>query len=130
MPAGRERPAFHTVVFDLDGTLLDSDEALIAPFLALGVPRHEVTFGHLLVDECARLGIAMEAYLEAYDPDIAAPYAGVDDMLARLGPWAVASNKVRSAGQRELARLGWMPELALFADDFGGIKRLPPVLEA
>ena len=42
-------------VFDLDGTLLDSDAALVAPFVALGVPPERITFGHVLADECAAL---------------------------------------------------------------------------
>ena len=33
------------VVCDLDGTLIDSDEALLEPFLAAGVPREAVRFG-------------------------------------------------------------------------------------
>ena len=72
----------------------------------------------------------MEAYLAAYDPDPPQPYPGVEAVLARLRDGAVASNKVRSAGRIELARLGWKPEVALFADDFGGPKRLGPVLDA
>ena len=32
------------VVCDLDGTLIDSDEALLAPFLALGVEREAIVF--------------------------------------------------------------------------------------
>ena len=45
-------------IFDLDGTLIDSDAALVAPFVALGVPREAVTFGHVLQDECDRLGLS------------------------------------------------------------------------
>ena len=40
-------------IFDFDGTLLDSDAALVAPFVALGVRAEDVTFGALLADECA-----------------------------------------------------------------------------
>ena len=43
-PHRLSRPLPLVPVFDLDGTLLDSDEALVAPFVALGVPRED---GHL-----------------------------------------------------------------------------------
>jgi HAD superfamily hydrolase (TIGR01549 family) len=115
-------------IFDLDGTLLDSDAALVAPFVALGVRREDVTFGHVLADECARLGISVEDYLAHYDTGAAQPFAGVDEMLAACGRYAVCSNKQSPSGHAELARLGWKPEVALFSDAFGGPKRLPPVL--
>lgn len=117
-------------IFDLDGTLVDSDEALVAPFVALGVPRAQVTFGHVLADECARLGISVEDYLDNYDSERVAPFAGVEEMLRRLTRWAVCSNKHPSAARRELERLAWSPEVALFSDAFGGPKRLEPVLDA
>ena len=53
------------VVFDLDGTLIDSDEALVAPFLSLGVPPEEISFGHPIEVECARLGLRVEDYVAA-----------------------------------------------------------------
>jgi HAD superfamily hydrolase (TIGR01549 family) len=117
-------------IFDLDGTLLDSDSALIAPFLALGIPREEVVFGRVLEDECARLGIAVRDYLDRYDVNLAQPFPGVEDVVAKLDRWAVCSNKERTSGRAELARLGWTPDVAMFADDFGGPKRLEPVLDA
>jgi HAD superfamily hydrolase (TIGR01549 family) len=117
------------VIFDLDGTLVDSDEALVGAFVALGVPREEVTFGHLLVDECRRLGLDVEEYKAAYDPRLVQPFPGVDEVLAELARWAVCSNKVGEAGRSELAHLGWRPEVALFADAFDGPKSLPPVLD-
>lgn len=117
-------------IFDLDGTLVDSDEALAAPFVALGVPRDEVTFGHVVEEECARLGLSVADYLDRYDADATAPYAGVEELVAGLGRWAVCSNKVARFGRVELARFGWHPEVARFADDFGGPKRLGPVLDA
>jgi HAD superfamily hydrolase (TIGR01549 family) len=116
-------------VFDLDGTLIDSDEALAAAFVALGVPRETVTFGHVLQVECDRLGVDVDDYLDAYDEDLAQPFDGADALVSALDRWAVCSNKHRDSGRRELARLGWDPELALFSDDFGGPKRLGPVLE-
>ena len=122
------------LIFDLDGTLIDSDDALVQPFVSLGVPRESVTFGHVLGAECARLGIAVEDYLAAYDHDAAPAFAGADDLLLALAPvhrWAVCSNKHAHSGHRELARLGWTPELALFSDSFGGgPKAVAPVLHA
>ena len=116
-------------IFDLDGTLLDSDAALAGAFVALGVPRESITFGHVLADECARLGLRLEAYLDAYDHGAALPFPGIEEMLAGLKRWALCSNKHSSSGHRELARLGWRPAVALFSEDFGGPKRLDLVLE-
>jgi len=119
------------VVFDLDGTLVDSDRALIDPYLKLGFTEADVMLGRLLVDECERLGITVEDYLAHYDSASVQPFPGVEDVLRRLPRWAVASNKVRASGTAELARLGWEPAVALFAEDFGGrSKYLQPVLDA
>ena len=119
------------VVFDLDGTLLDSDEALAQPFIDLGVPRDEITFGPLLERECARLGIEVDDYLLRYDTSSAQPYDGVCEMLASLDSWAICSNKHCSSGRAELARLGWKPDVATFSADYeGGTKLLRPVLDA
>jgi HAD superfamily hydrolase (TIGR01549 family) len=116
-------------IFDLDGTLVDSDEALAAPLLALGVAREDITFGRLLADECAAHGVTVEEYLARYDPTVAAPFPGVDELVAGLERWAVCSHKARASGRAELDRLGWTPEVALFAEDFGGAgKDLAPVL--
>jgi HAD superfamily hydrolase (TIGR01549 family) len=118
-------------VFDLDGTLLDSDAALAAPYVALGVPASEVTFGHVVADECRRLGLSLSDYLDRYDVTAAQPFPGVDELLRTLDRWAVCSNKVRRCAVAELERLQWMPDVALFAEDFGGgPKRLDPVLRA
>jgi phosphoglycolate phosphatase-like HAD superfamily hydrolase len=117
-------------VFDLDGTLIDSDAALVAPFVALGVREDDVTFGHTLAVECARLGIEVDDYLAHYDDTLAGPFEGVEDLVARLDQWAVCSNKHQVAGRAELARLGWKPDVAMFADSFDGPKQLAPVLDA
>ncbi len=117
-------------MFDLDGTLIDSDAALVAPFVRLGVPLEAITFGHVLADECARLGVDVDAYLDLYDPGATQPFPGVVDLVAGLGRWAVCSNKHPRSGHAELARLGWLPEVALFADAFTGPKTLGPVLAA
>jgi HAD superfamily hydrolase (TIGR01549 family) len=129
LSAGRPKK-FSVCVFDVDGTLLDSDAALAAPFLALGVPLEEVTFGHVLVDECRRLGIDVADYLAAYRVGDAEPYPGIPEVVAELERWGVCSNKDGPAGRAELDFWGWRPTVALFADDFGGPKRLDPVLEA
>lgn len=127
MAAALRRPV---VVFDLDGTLLDSDVALADAFVALGVTPEDITYGHVVADECQRLGISLDDYLDVYDTEAAQPFRGVDAMLAALERWAVCSNKHPRSGHAELERLGWRPEVALFADAFDGPKRLGPVLDA
>lgn len=117
-------------MFDLDGTLLDSDAALAAAFVALGIERSAITFGHVIAEECERLGITLDDYLEAYDVHAAQPYPGVEPMLASIERWAVCSNKHPRSGHDELARLGWRPEVVRFADAFDGPKRLDVMLEA
>jgi phosphoglycolate phosphatase-like HAD superfamily hydrolase len=117
-------------VFDLDGTLVDSDRALIEPYLRLGFTMDDVRLGPLLVDECARLGIEMADYIAHYDSNDVTAFPGVDELLARIPRWAVASNKLRAAGEAELARFGWVGACAFFAEDFGGrSKHLGPVLD-
>ncbi len=116
-------------IFDLDGTLLDSDDALVAPFLALGIERSAIRFGPPVAEECARLGIAVDDYVHAYDPALASPFAGVSEVLAGLDRWALCSNKHQVPGHLELVRYGWTPVVALFTDAFAGRpKRLDPVL--
>lgn len=117
-------------VFDLDGTLVDSDSALADAFLALGVGMEQVTRGHVVADECDRLGISLDDYLSAYDTTVVQPFPGVSELLASLSRWAVCSNKHPRSATMELERLGWSPEVSLFADAFDGPKRLGPVLAA
>jgi len=117
-------------IFDLDGTLVDSDEALIGAFVALGVKRQDVTFGHVIADECARLGISLDEYIVHYDPAMAHPFPGIDDMLRELGRWTICSNKHVESGYAELERLGWNPTLSTFSDAFTGAKDLRPTLDA
>lgn len=118
------------LVFDFDGTLVDSDDALVRPFLELGVPADSISFGHAVAEECDRLGISLERYVDLYDTDSAQPFPGVDPVIARLGRWALCSNKHPRPAAVELVRLGWRPEVAMFADAFGWRhKELAPVLE-
>lgn len=72
----------------------------------------------------------MAEYVARYDPSVALPFPGVEPLVDALDRWALCSNKLRDAGRSELARLGWRPEVALFAEDFGAPKSLPLVLEA
>jgi HAD superfamily hydrolase (TIGR01549 family) len=126
----RTAPVLRIPIFDLDGTLVDSDEALAAAFVALGVPREEVTFGHVLADECARLGVDVQEYLDHYDPSAVGPFPDVVELLAQLPRWAICSNKRPESGLAELERLGWEPDVALFSNAFDGPKSLGPVLDA
>jgi HAD superfamily hydrolase (TIGR01549 family) len=121
-----------TAVFDFDGTLVDSDAALMAPFAALAVPRERIPpLGLPLVAACEHAGITAEDYLAHYDPGAALPFPGVEELLGQLDRWGLCSNKQRGSGEAELARLGWRPAVALFTDDFGGRpKQLGPVLAA
>jgi phosphoglycolate phosphatase-like HAD superfamily hydrolase len=118
-------------LFDFDGTLVDSDLALTEPFRLLGIePDLVPPLGLPLGEACERAGITVAAYLDRYDPARAMPFAGVVEVLAQLERWGLASNKDRSSGHRELERLGWVPEVALFSDDFGGQeKQLGPLLD-
>lgn len=118
-------------LFDFDGTLVDSDAALTAPWHALGVDPALVPLGMPLVAACELAGVAVGAYLELYDSSAVLPFDGVPELLAALDRWGLASNKERSSGRRELTRLGWAAEVALFSDDFGGEeKQLAPLLDA
>ena len=118
-------------VFDLDGTLLDSDAALLAPFAALGVDPATVPLGLPAAAACELAGITLDDYVAHYDTTAVVPFPGVDELLAQLDRWALASNKTSASGRAELARLGWSPEVARFSEDFGGAeKSLDPVLAA
>ena len=119
------------VVFDLDGTLLDSDAALLAPFRALGVDTVDVRMGSVVGAECARLGVSIDDYVARYDTDVVRPFPGIEEMLAGVARWGVCSNKHPESGHAELRRLGWMPEVVMFTDSFdGGPKSPTPVLRA
>ena len=86
-------------IFDLDGTLLDSDEALVAPFLSLGVARDDIGFGEPVDEACRRLGVSTDDYVARYDAEPlpavprrrrparpARPLGGVLEQAPHLGP--------------------------------------------
>jgi HAD superfamily hydrolase (TIGR01549 family) len=126
---GRASSKRKVAICDLDGTLIDSDTALSDAFVALGIDRREITFGHVLAEECVRLGLSVEDYVDAYDTTQALPFAGVTELVTSFDRWAVCSNKHPLSGRAELERLQWFPEAALFADAFRGPKQLMPLLE-
>ncbi len=120
-----------TALFDFDGTLVDSDAALLAPFVALGVDPATIPLGLPLGEACALAGISVHDYLAHYDVTLVQPFPGVSELLRGLDRWGVCSNKDRASGLAELDRLGWSPTVALFSDDFAGApKQLGPVLAA
>lgn len=121
---------YDVLIFDFDGTLIDSDDALVDAFVHLGVERSTITFGHAIGEELDRLGLSLEAYATAYDDAVAQPFPGVDEVVPELGRWALCSNKHPISARAELERLGWSPEVALFAEDFGWAhKRIEPILD-
>lgn len=121
---------YDIVIFDLDGTLIDSDDALVRPFLALGMAEGDITFGHPIEEFCAAVGIDVDEYVSLYDTDVVQPYPGAAGLIDGLDRWGICSNKHPLSGTAELTRLGWNPEVALFSDAFGGAaKRLEPVLD-
>ncbi|MCB1272036.1 MAG: HAD-IA family hydrolase [Microthrixaceae bacterium] len=124
------RPSPRVVVFDFDGTLVDSDEALLEPFDMLGIDRSRVVMGSAVAEECESLGVSMDAYVDAYDTDSVKPFAGVEEMLSGIPRWTILSNKHPRPAMAELARLGWAPEVVMCADAFDWAhKSLVPMLE-
>lgn len=121
---------YDIVIFDLDGTLIDSDEALVQPFLKLGMAEEDITFGHPIEEFCVAVGIDVDEYVRLYDTEVVQPYPGAVGLIGGLDRWGICSNKHPMSGTAELTRLGWTPEVALFSDAFGGApKRLEPVLD-
>lgn len=118
-------------LFDFDGTLVDSDAALLAPFAARGVDPASVPLGLPAAEACELAGISLDDYLAHYDESAVQPFPGVEELVAGLQRWGLCSNKARPSGIAELTRLRWAPTVALFSDDFNGApKRLEPLLDA
>ena len=122
-PETDRRPALPMPIpiFDLDGTLLDSDAALLDAFVALGVDRELVTYGHVVADECARLGLTVDAYLDTYDVTAAAPYPGVAQLVEKLdlGPGSVGV-EIRRERPAEMANVHHLYPVAAAATDKTG----------
>ncbi len=124
------RRCYDALIFDFDGTLVDSDEELVRTFVVLGVEREKISFGHAIGEELERLGLTLDDYADTYRDHVVGPFPGVEEAVPLLGRWALCSNKHPRSGIAEMARLGWDPEVAVFADHFDWAhKRLGPVLE-
>lgn len=130
------------VVFDLDGTLVDSRQDLASAMndvlAGFGVPPLGVAEVQQMVGEGARtlvqralaragcdapLDEALALFLRAYDArllETTRPYPGVDDLLRDLrvkGPLALLTNKPIGPTVRLVEHFGWTP---LFARVVGG----------
>jgi len=125
------------VLFDLDGTLLDSAPDLYAALKAqceemqMAVPpyasvREVVSRGSRAILRCAfadiddaALAALVPRYLELYQAMMAEhtrPFDGVDDLLASLEAhgiaWGVVTNKPGFLTDDLLVRIGWAPRAA------------------
>ena len=72
------------MVCDLDGTLLDSDEALLEPFLAVGIAREDIRFGRPVEEECRHHGMTVEEFVARYDTEAVQPFPGVAEVIDRI----------------------------------------------
>jgi phosphoglycolate phosphatase len=124
---------FKTLIFDLDGTLIDSAPAILASFRqafeATGVPaRHPITadiIGPPLQEtleilsgtrDSATIARLTEAFKSAYDGGglrATAAYAGIGPMLEQLRAAGlalhIATNKRQLPTERILEMFGWRP---------------------
>ncbi len=125
-------PDIQGVLFDLDGTLLDSAPDLYAALLAQcaeeGVPpppyaavREVVSRGARAVLRCAfaargepALQALVPRYLQLYQDMLAQQtraFDGVDDLLARIEAhglrWGIVTNKAAFLTDELVARIGW-----------------------
>ncbi len=117
-------------IFDFDGTLVDSDQALAGAFVALGVPEEDVTFGHELAVECDRLGVSVDRYVEVYQTFRPSRSPRSTSSSADSRPGTSAPTSMGLTGTVSWSGLGWTPASAWFADAFDGPKSLVPLLDA
>ena len=136
-PAGRARFP-RLVLFDLDGTLLDSAPDMLAAVNALRGSRGEnpVALAQLRpnvsrgaramlaasfpgLDEAAREAL-VQPFLDAYEREIGrhgAPFDGVEDMLAALeadgARWGIVTNKPGYLARQVLPAIGWESRSAI-----------------
>ena len=146
------------VLFDLDGTLLDSAPDLIATlnFLrsGLGLPpmpeadlRHFASRGAVGLIKAGMppcddetLGTWRNAFLEHYQDNLfnnSRPFAGVDLLLSGLQerdiPWGVVTNKMEFLSVPLLEKMGWLSSVSVLicGDTVSSSKPNPePVLAA
>lgn len=140
------------VLFDLDGTLLDSAPDLYAALKAqceemqMAVPpyasvREVVSRGSRAILRCAfadiddaALAALVPRYLELYQAMMAEhtrPFDGVDDLLASLEAhgiaWGVVTNKPGFLTDDLLVRIGWAPRaVAIVSGDTLPVKKPDP----
>ncbi|MDI3261416.1 MAG: HAD-IA family hydrolase [Fulvimonas sp.] len=144
-------PAIDGVLFDLDGTLLDSAPDLHAALVAyadeagVAAPplervRPVVSSGAMAVLRCAfdedeaALARRLPRFLELYGQRIAQdtrPFAGVPELLQQLEtralPWGIVTNKAGALTCALLERIGWRPRLAaLVCGDTLPVKKPDP----
>lgn len=126
------------VLFDLDGTLLDSAPDMLAAVNALRSGRGEgaVTLAQLrphvsrgaramlaasfpALDEAAREAL-VQPFLDAYEREIGLhgrPFDGIEDMLAALeadgARWGIVTNKPEYLAQQVLPAVGWQSRSAI-----------------
>ena len=136
-PSRRRRAEAHRImaarfpIFDLDGTLLDTDDALVATFVTFGVSREPTSRSVMCSPTSARVSASTSTRSSTATTPTwpnrfpASPRSWHDSTVGRC-----ARTSIRPRAAEELARLGWTPEVALFSDAFDGPKRLPPVLDA
>src|ERR1700693_5495494 len=125
-----------TVVFDLDGTLVDTaPELIIAGVRSLLDRGLEVDGRHASVGDINRLTDDFIEYYAAHIADASRPFDGLesalDDLEARGYRFAVCTNKLEWLSKLLLDRLGLSARFAAIcgADTFGIAKPDPAILQ-
>src|SRR6202162_2120354 len=125
-----------TVVFDLDGTLVDTaPELIIAGVRRLLERGLEVDGRHASVEDINRLTDDFIEYYAAHIADASRPFDGLesalDDLEARGYRFAVCTNKLEWLSKLLLDRLGLSSRFSAIcgADNFGIAKPDPAILQ-